>query len=1402
MTPATPDPPVPATVAIAPPSAALHSIGDTVRMIATVSDQYGQAMAAVAVAWTSSDAAVATVTDGLVSAVGNGSATMTATTGLATASAEVAVEQLVAEVAVSPAAHMLVAIGDTVRFVAEAFDSNGHAVEEAEFDYRSSDETVATVSSEGLVTAVDDGNARVTATSGVVVGSAEVAVRAGYARDRAALVALYEAAGGPAWSRNDNWLTDAPLGEWYGVRIDSRDRVVGIDLLANGLDGHLPPALSGLERLEALHLGSGHGAGWVCARDFFPPGSTRSGSADEAGRTAARAWGRRDSNGWTCGIDNLMEDPQDPDPELAVRAGSQPNRLRGRIPSELGALANLQILNVGGNLLSGPLPPELGRLTALRKLLLGGNDLSGPLPPELGALTNLETLNVAVNDLSGPLPSELGALTSLEILDLTANHLSGPLPSELGGLAALRELRLQANDLSGELPAWLGNLGELTTLALANNEFTGLLPPELGHLTDLEELILTCNALTGAIPPELANLRNLRLLRLFGNQLSGEVPAWLGDLADLEVIALSNNWYLFGRIPPSLGQLTKLEYLSLGGNQLSGPIPAELGRLANLQGLSLFYNELSGSIPSELGGLTNLEYLGLFNNELSGSIPPSLGRLPNLRQMHVFRNRLTGSIPPELGSLPKLQKLWLDGNQLAGSVPLELGSLRSLRSLDLSSNPELVGPLPLELTHVPLDHFHWSSTGLCAPRLPAFRTWLAGLESNLGEGSCTLIPRETFAAFYDGTGGSGWANHANWLTQAPLSTWFGLTVEDSLVVALDLADNGLSGTLPSEIREFSDLRRIDLGRNALTGGLTAALGDLESLEVLDLSSNRFSGPVPSEISYLDALERLDLSDNELQGALPGELMELGALRFFDWSGSGACAPEATRFQRWLSSVSTRVGPTCRGLFTLSVPATPVTQAAQDLEGTVPLIAGRRAMLRVFATADRTNDHQPDARAAFFLGSREIHAVNMSLDTGQGIPDKLDPADVEQSYSAVVPGSVLRRGVEMVVEVDPDSIMPRRKLDDVRLALDVVETPPMELTIVPIVTGSGEDEAVLDWIRRADDPPVEFMRTVLPVAELDLTVREPYRVANPPVADDRDDWHSLLLDLDLVRTMEGGSGYWYGVVNRDGDSGVAGIAFVEGRVGLGIPDAEVFAHEVGHNMSLRHAPCGSPSNSDPDFPYADGTIGVHGYDPRSDEVVDPSTPDLMSYCHPRWISDYNFNKALQYRMDAEATASAIAAHDRPRGRRLLLWGGVGAEGQLRLDPAFWLDAPARTPSGSGPYRVEGLNRDGTSAFALDFDMAEGSYGGGGFLFLIPFEEEQLGSLGRIVLTGPEGSALLERDASTPPVSIVFDRESGRIRSILRGSAADNVAASAAAVPSGGTQRPTVLVSYGLPRPATR
>ena len=72
--------------------------------------------------------------------------------------------------------------------------------------------------------------------------------------DREALVALYNATGGPNWYYNENWLSDAPIGEWQGVTTDHNGRVIVLHLSQNGLSGEIPPELGNLASLEGLDL--------------------------------------------------------------------------------------------------------------------------------------------------------------------------------------------------------------------------------------------------------------------------------------------------------------------------------------------------------------------------------------------------------------------------------------------------------------------------------------------------------------------------------------------------------------------------------------------------------------------------------------------------------------------------------------------------------------------------------------------------------------------------------------------------------------------------------------------------------------------------------------------------------------------------------------------------------------------------------------------------------------------------------------------------------------------------------------------------------------------------------------------------------------------------------------------
>ncbi|CAM9381152.1 unnamed protein product [Ectocarpus sp. 12 AP-2014] len=57
--------------------------------------------------------------------------------------------------------------------------------------------------------------------------------------DREALVALYNATGGPNWKQDGNWNTDADLSQWHGIKTNDQGRVVALSLNSNNLQGIL-----------------------------------------------------------------------------------------------------------------------------------------------------------------------------------------------------------------------------------------------------------------------------------------------------------------------------------------------------------------------------------------------------------------------------------------------------------------------------------------------------------------------------------------------------------------------------------------------------------------------------------------------------------------------------------------------------------------------------------------------------------------------------------------------------------------------------------------------------------------------------------------------------------------------------------------------------------------------------------------------------------------------------------------------------------------------------------------------------------------------------------------------------------------------------------------------------------
>ena len=167
---------------------------------------------------------------------------------------------------------------------------------------------------------------------------------------------------------------------------------------------------------------------------------------------------------------------------------------------------------------------------------------------------------------------------------------------------------------------------------------------------------------------------------------------------------------------------------------------------------------------------------------------------------------------------------------------------------------------------------------------------------------------------YQATKGDNWHHTNFWLSEEPLSKWYGVHVDQvggqPRVVGLYLGANQLKGTLPASIGQLTALRRLHLQYNrGLTGSLPESLFNLERLVSLRLRFTSLTGELPAAIGKLTKIDTLDLSNSQydlsmwwngdpktakehrpnlktLSGSLPKELGNLKKAHYIDLSFQG------------------------------------------------------------------------------------------------------------------------------------------------------------------------------------------------------------------------------------------------------------------------------------------------------------------------------------------------------------------------------------------------------------------------------------------------------------------------------------------------------------------------------------
>lgn len=474
---------------------------------------------------------------------------------------------------------------------------------------------------------------------------------------------------------------------------------------------------------------------------------------------------------------------------------------------------------------------------------------------------------------------------------------------------------------------------------------------------------------------------------------------------------------------------------------------------------------------------------------------------------------------------------------------------------------------------------------------------------------------------------------------------------------------------------------------------------------------------------------------------------------------------------------------------LGAPVIYLNQVIQNPEASVPLIAGRKALLRVFVTGDQVSFYRTHVRATFHLDGREVLTEVMPQGTDL-IPDEVQENRLDRSFNAVVPGDLVQPGLELVVELDTEGTVPKSQGSETRIPargrmpLNVIDLPVLDQTFVPTLLTWNRDESVFEWTRdlNPESPQLQLARTLLPIGDMKVTVRGTFETD----ADLRthEGWLQYLREIEVLWNAEGRKGYYYGVVQLPQGSYWGGYGYYDGRhVSVGAPRASLYSHELGHNFTLRHAPCGDAAGPDPNYPYGGGSSGRWGFDFKRGMLADPGFyKDLMGYCSPDWVSDYHFVKAMEHRLATEDPPPEPGVPE----KTLMLWGSASRD-HLLLEPAFLIDAVADVPGAGGPYRLEGFGPGGGLRFAFSFTPNPVEHGGAQFLFNVPYDPERDGVLERVVLSGPGGVFALE-PSSTPPTAIIRDRGTGRIRAIRRGWKGGP------AVPGGDVE---VMVSDGLP-----
>jgi hypothetical protein len=372
--------------------------------------------------------------------------------------------------------------------------------------------------------------------------------------------------------------------------------------------------------------------------------------------------------------------------------------------------------------------------------------------------------------------------------------------------------------------------------------------------------------------------------------------------------------------------------------------------------------------------------------------------------------------------------------------------------------------------------------------------------------------------------------------------------------------------------------------------------------------------------------------------------------------------------------------------------------AQMTTSSVPLVAGRQGLLRVFYTAT------PDRVGQTVKGRLTIDGVEQPIEADIVLAAASNEVDLASTANFAIPPQTIGTSFGYRVELLDEEI--EGSVDNAAAHYPVsgsevhgVEGPNVKFRVIlaPFrydTDGSGRlpnlsPEMVESYRQR-------FLQ-LYPVADVEVTVREP-TPWNQPIGNDGTGWQEVGFTVFQMRSQDGASDdvYYYGVFNPSDSFGqycgagcLLGVTLLNndppdtGSVGLRLAlgvgfdeyATDTAAHELGHSHGRNHADCGpglDPQSIDPAFPYPNGSIGVWGYDFINNQMIDPAVySDIMGYCDTQWISDYNYSAFLARGKNVNLPRWHQGSEGRGDGKRahvVVAYDGQSASGWTEVDMA--------------------------------------------------------------------------------------------------------------------------------------